>query len=631
MRRRAVAATAWALGALLFTTLLVAVFRVDHVGLPIEAAVAALAILAAIAPAVALPIAAVTVPVAAFTISRYANGAVGWAETIAIAALAGSCAHALTPAGRARRLHPSLLVPAVVFGALTIASMVVSLAVMRLRLGPVFTDVLVAYLTRTHAFDTRSFPALRAGLLLMEGVMLCSVAARECERRPAVLARIIAASAGGAALAAAINVWLLLRSAARSGTFWPSLVKYASEVRWNVPYGDFNAAGSYFVLGALLAAAAALGTAGVRRAAWAAACALIVVALWLTGSRAAVLAAVLGLAGAIAVRQVGRAGTRRLRQAAAVTAIACVLGVGLTLALPERGNQKSTVTAADVRVGLVRTSARMIASRPVFGIGLGEYYQRSGEFSSPALLSLFPVAVHENAHNNFLQVAAELGLSGGLVFAWLVGVVLALAARGAARGQGASAVVTAGALAGFVLSWLGGHPLLIPEVACAFWIVAGAVAGAATSAHAPLAPLTRWRTVLAAALLFIAVTLPFRIQARLHQADLEHVGIGVTGWTTEEDTERYRTAVDSATLFVPADSGFRIRLKPMSDQAVRVELRLDGRVADVIVLAPGQWNDVYVPRRSERAQARFSRLDLRIVTPADRPVTIRMTKVVPVS
>ena len=62
----------------------------------------------------------------------------------------------------------------------------------------------------------------------------------------------------------------------------------------------------------------------------------------------------------------------------------------------------------------------MIASRPAFGIGLGEFYQRSGEFATPELIAKFPVAVHENAHNNFLQIAAELGLIGGVVFVWLV-------------------------------------------------------------------------------------------------------------------------------------------------------------------------------------------------------------------
>ena len=102
---------------------------------------------------------------------------------------------------------------------------------------------------------------------------------------------------------------------------------------------------------------------------------------------------------------------------------------------PERGNQKSWLIAANVRLGLVQTAARMIASRPAFGIGLAEFSRRSGEFSSPELLAAFPPAVHENAHNNFLQVTAELGLAGGAAFVWL----LAAALRGSVRAASAGA------------------------------------------------------------------------------------------------------------------------------------------------------------------------------------------------
>ena len=63
---------------------------------------------------------------------------------------------------------------------------------------------------------------------------------------------------------------------------------------------------------------------------------------------------------------------------------------------------------------------RMVAQQPVFGIGLGEFYQRSGEFSSPELLALFPPAQHENAHNNFLQILAETGLTGLAAFVVLL-------------------------------------------------------------------------------------------------------------------------------------------------------------------------------------------------------------------
>jgi hypothetical protein len=60
---------------------------------------------------------------------------------------------------------------------------------------------------------------------------------------------------------------------------------------------------------------------------------------------------------------------------------------------------------------------------------------------------------------------------------------------------------------------------------------------------------------------------------------------------------------------------------------VPLELTLDGRVADVVVLRPDQWTMVTLPARTPRAQARSSRLDLRLVTLGGRDVTMRIGKV----
>jgi O-antigen ligase len=629
MLRASAGAIAWTLAAIFFTSLLVAVFRIDHVGAEIEIAVLLVATLAAVSPAAALPVLAAIVPIAAFVVSRYANPAVAWPGVLVVAGLTGFSLHALTRRVRGRHLHSTLAVPAILFGALVIASMVAHLAVMRLRFGPAFGDVVVSYLTRSQFFDARSFPALHAGLLLLEGLVLFAVVARECEARPALMPLVLKTSAIGAVFAAAINVFTLARAAARGDDFWSALARYASTLRWSVPYADVNAAGSYFLMGALLAAGAGAAVTGVRRVSWAAAAVLVSGALWLTGSRAAVLAGILGVAVTFAIVHLSRAGSRHVRRAAALAAVACLVGIGLTAALPKRGTQKSTSTALDVRLGLAQASARMIASRPVFGIGLGEFYQRSGEFSSPDLVQLFPPAVHENAHNNFLQVAAELGLAGGLTFAWLIAAILTLAFRGAARTRRAADTLRAAAVAGFIITWLGGHPLLIPDIAFPFWIAAGALAGGMLTEQAPREPVPRRRALVAVALLVIAVTLPWRMRTMLRETDLEHVGFGVSGWTGFDDTERYRAAVDHATLFVPADQGFGLRVKPLTDHPIPLELRLDGRVADVVVLVPNQWNDIRILRRSERPASRFSRLDLRLDTLPDKPVTMRITKVVP--
>ena len=59
--------------------------------------------------------------------------------------------------------------------------------------------------------------------------------------------------------------------------------------------------------------------------------------------------------------------------------------------------------------------------------------------------------------------------------------------------------------------------------------------------------------------------------------------------------------------------------------APRVEL--DGRVANVAVLAPRRWNEVTLPARTEASGARYVRLDLRLLSSDETAIWI--TKVQP--
>src|SRR6185295_9454292 len=114
-------------------------------------------------------------------------------------------------------------------------------------------------------------------------------------------------------------------------------------------------------------------------------------------------------------------------------------------------------------------AGRMIAAHPAHGVGIGQFPRRAAEFVSPALLRVFPPAAHENAHNNFLQIAAELGLVGVAAFALLLAVALRNAALGAAGDPLRAGVYTA--LVAFLITCIGGHPLLIREPGYAFWLL----------------------------------------------------------------------------------------------------------------------------------------------------------------
>lgn len=622
----------WILSAAVFGTVLASMRHVDHVG-PVPVVLLALVVLlCAWRPLAGLEVVVALIPVAWFLAVRRWNFAVGWAEAVACAAIAGLSIDAARTAAT-RRVPFAVAAPAFLFGLVVAGSMIASLGVHALRLGPGFTDALWTQLTREYFVGLRGFPALHAGMLQLEGTVLFALAARlvaapvpaardAVERR---LCRIAATLATGAALAALLNLARLFQSAGRSDNFWGALLDLSRQHRLNVHYADHNAAGSYFVMAVLVTLGLAMLMPARRGAwgAWGACAAVVAAALWLTSSRAAYVAGVLGLAAAVLAARVR--GARHGLMAAASIALAALALVGMIAGLaPQRGNQQSALLSMDVRLGMAQVGARMIATRPAFGIGLGEFTQRAGEFSPPELLAKFPVAGHENAHNNFIQVAAELGLVGGAFFIWLVAAALFAAMR-RSRDSAFSLLVTAGLLA-FVISWLAGHPLLVPEPAYVFWILLGSAAGVSLSPPGP-SP-RRARIAVALCAIAIAVTVPWRMRAMMDDANLEHLGIGVSAhWQLGPDDARYREATGHATLFAPARTAFRLRVNPRADRELKLEVKLDGRVADVVTVLPNTWNQLSLPARTQLSSARYGRLDLRLIDADETRIWI--TKIEP--
>jgi hypothetical protein len=363
------------------------------------------------------------------------------------------------------------------------------------------------------------------------------------------------------------------------------------------------------------------------------AAACIALGLWISGSRTALFACPVALAclGAAGAR---RHTTTRERIAAMLVAIVLLGAAVAAIYAPARGNQRASSVAAQVRVEMARTTVRMVSEAPVFGIGLGEFSRRAGEFISPRLLELFPVARHENAHNNFFQILAETGLSGVAVFLWLLVASLYAAARPLSIvPRDALAWSVMAGLAAYLLTCLGGHPLLTREAAYAFWMVLGIGVGHGSRSAAPkpaaAAASIEWQHRVAVVVLAaIIVSIPPRMISAKAQADFEHLGIGLSPqWETAEDGVKYRSAVSRASVFVPSDTAFRFRVRSLSKNPERLELTLAGRLADVVLLAPDRWTDVAVPARSSRPDTRFAQMDLRILDADQRPVTLWITKV----
>jgi hypothetical protein len=98
-------------------------------------------------------------------------------------------------------------------------------------------------------------------------------------------------------------------------------------------------------------------------------------------------------------------------------------------------------------------------------------------------------------------------------------------------------------------------------------------------------------------------------------------------WQVAPDGVRYREAIGAATLFEPTGA-FKLSINPRSTDAVRLELTIDGRVADVVTLQPNRWNEVVVPPRNVQTDERFRRLDLRTI--GDRQPPLWITKDEPI-
>jgi len=570
---------------------------------------------------IGLALVAGAIPIASW-LGRGWNFHVAWAQVVVIAAAAGWFLGELR---RPPREGDDLDVPVLLSVVVVAASLLVYETVLNWRLtGSPF------WLEPTGAFSEffllkRTGDALGAAARLLEGLFLFRAASVVAEKKADFLLRLTALAVAGAAIAAAVNVWVVWMGARRLDAPVAAFLHYLATLRVSSLLPDLNAAGSYFVL----ALFAALGLASeTRRRLWILPTALIALALWLTGSRAALIAGVLAAALPLG-RTLQRRTPRHALTAAAIAAIVVVGGASVAGYYLKRGSQPTSFTALRIRWELAKTSARMTMSAPVFGVGIGQFYESSGEFSSPELLQMFPRAASENAHNNFLQILAELGAVGFVSILW---VLLRAAARvkSSLPSANASAVRwgVASGLVAFALTWLAGHPLLLDEPAFTFWILLGAAAGAA-GATAPTP--VRTRNLAIVAMMIVLLFVPLRARREMASANMEHVGFGLSRWQTDPSGVRYRSSTGRSTVFVPANARtVTVPLHVVGTTYLHVRLRLDGRPADSVVIPPDRWFDLRFSLGETTATPRFRRLDLEVLDPnPDRNDILMIGKVEP--
>ena len=583
--------------ALLVVPALAVVFQ--PVGWAPKIVVAALLVLTAVRPQAGLLVLAAVGPIATslFVEIRTGTNLVRFGEALTVAFLCGWCVRRAVTRTWVRIPPPiawcaaALSVAAIASAAVTLVTSVSEEATTPVR------EVLARILIREYPSSAHP---ITAAFLFIESVLLFVIVtaeAKEARERGRLLAMLVT----GAAAAALVDLVRLAMAAARTGRGLGGFLAVLANSRVAVNIIDVNAAGSYFVL--MLFAAFAVRQ---RRALVAVCVPLIAMGLWTSGSRTALATALLCAVG------YGIAGVwRRLPRRAAALAIVAILifaaavPFAVSRVYPERRNMTAG-GAFGWRAQMARAALRVTAEHPLFGVGLGSFYEASARYAE----------ARENAHNNYLQVLAELGIVGlALFLATLAAVVLS--PKDPVQHLPALSL----GVVGFLITCIAGHPLIVGGAAYPFWMALGVSASTIARVRGAAAI----RAVAMALLLLIACTLPVRIVRAARTADRSAASAGFSPhWQRDAEGVRYRWAGGRAVFFV--ESGIRAVGIPLRAGSAlpRLEVRvlIDGREANrVTVQAGDEWRTVRLMLLPGGAS--YHRIELEVREPgAPAPATI---------
>ena len=505
-------------------------------------------------------------------------------EALVVAAIGGWSTRAAARGG-SRRLPSGFVAASLLAGVVLACSVAVAVASSSTANPQALHRALADTIRADYFVDRGAFEAANIGLIQIESLALFAAAAALAVAMPAFVASFARMLVAGAAAAALLNLQRFVQIVLRADASTRAIGATLRHVRINVAYGDVNAAGSFFALTGTAAAGLSITRTLRALTAGLVATTVIVAAMWLTGSRAAVAAFLLASFGLVlAVRP-----SRNKRVAIAAGLTACIAAILLfALLFPERVGRSAMSIGWLTRIEMAKVSLRMTADHPWFGVGAGRFYDASAEYMpSTRLAGIYP---QENAHNNYLQVLAELGVLGSLLLLWLV-ITSCRYALAVARGDGPARRAVLAGLAAFALTMLFGHPLLTPEVCYVFALSAGVATGAGMSPRAPaLRDSVRWAAI--AAGIALAATVPIRVHAARLSANFDQVAWGVGPWQATDDGVKARAVRGQATVFVPTTArivDIPVRLDEPGTRVV-LSVRYHGHLADDLVVSTTSWS-----------------------------------------
>ena len=468
------------------------------------------------------------------------------------------------------------------------------------------TEALVRLFRRDYFLHEAGYVGIERSALLIEGAALAALIARAC-RQAGKASQLSAMLVLGGTAAALLNVHRVLEVSLRNPPFLDTLWSVLLSLRLNTQFGDLNAAGSFFAMIAILAGSRA----GIRSpGGWGHAIALPVLlfALWISGSRVALAATLLSLFVVFLATRYDEALSRvRLRTVLGVGIALLLLGVLVVFLLPGSRHGEFGFSV-NTRVELLKVGGRMIQDRPLLGVGTGQFYVLFPRYTSDELQRAFEDAngrpiPRENAHNQFVQVGAELGMVGLLAF------VLLLVASFESGLRQAGRLPELAALGGFLITALAGHPLLTPLVSWPFWLMTGLVASGGPELR--LVVRRRFNAVAGALVVTLLATMPWRWSLERREADLAGVRAGFSEWLRDEGGIRFQYAGRRSRLFVSRESRLaRVALRSAENQAHRVEVLLDGRPASAVTVSPEAWVELALPLPAAPDSPAYRRVDL---------------------
>jgi hypothetical protein len=520
-------------------------------------------------------------------------------EVLVVVSLTGCCVGAARRAALFRQaLCGWIAVPVALLAVAAVASTAVWLRVDQFRTGyaAAYVQRFLQVLTHDYFVAPGDFWVVVSTAVILEGLALFVFVAALCRNDPTFFPRALRMLVVGGAALGVMSVVRLGEILLRNPDALAALRASSIGLRISPQIPDYIAAGAYFALCWLGTLGLSVASPPRRRSVWLATGLPLIAALFLTGSRSVIAAALAGLVFVMFAVARRRAAPGRRVVVFAVLALAVMVGSYQQVIGRDAVGQMARQSVT-VRLELLEAGWHVIATRPLFGVGLDRFYLVAPAFASPTLRALWPGRM--NPHNDFLRFGGELGLVGLVLFVWILGEAWRRIWKALQITPDVRLAGLAGGIVAFLVTSCVSNPLMVREVSYVFWIALGLAVGRATAplpqavAPEPISLPVRTRASRLRWLVVVPIggalvlSVPSRAATELANINVSRVSYGFFEWGADADGTPSRWSGPRATLFVDGRArSVEIWCSGAAPAGVlqQVEVRLDGRLANRVAV-----------------------------------------------